>query len=85
MYQRIRSLREEKNITQAQIAEILNCSQKNYSYYENGKLDIPTDILIKLADFHNVSTDYILEISDKKQTHSTYTLQTVEKVKILLI
>ena len=53
-------------MTQTQIADILHCSQRVYSDYERGKLDIPTDILIKLADFHGVTTDYILERTDKK-------------------
>lgn len=60
MYHRIRELREDKNITQKKMALILNCSQQVYSNYELGQRDIPTDILIKLAQFHNVSTDYIL-------------------------
>ena len=48
------------------MAKILNCSQQVYSNYELGQRDIPTDILIKLAKFHQVSTDYILELSDQK-------------------
>ena len=67
MYGRIRNLREDKDMTQAQMAEILHCSQRVYSDYERGRLDIPTEILIGLADFHNVSVDYILGRSDKKQ------------------
>ena len=59
-YQRIRNLREDKDLTQTQIASILNCSQRIYSNYERGDVDIPTEILIKLADFHNVSVDYLL-------------------------
>ena len=66
MFRRIRDLREDKDMTQTQIADILHCSQRVYSDYERGKLDIPTDILIKLADFHGVTTDYILERTDKK-------------------
>ncbi|MDE5860490.1 MAG: helix-turn-helix transcriptional regulator [Oscillospiraceae bacterium] len=66
MYRRIRDLREDKDMTQTQMAEILHCSQRIYSDYERGKVDIPTDILIGLAKFHKVSTDYILGISDKK-------------------
>lgn len=66
MYRRIRDLREDKDMTQTQIAEILNCSQRVYSDYERGRLDIPTDILIRLADFHGVSVDYLLERTDKK-------------------
>lgn len=60
MYERIRNLREDKDLTQKQMAEILNCSQQVYSNYELGQRDVPTDVLIKLADFHNTSTDYIL-------------------------
>lgn len=65
MYKRIRELREDKDMTQKQIAEILSCSQRVYSNYERGELDIPTEILIKLSRFHCVSTDYILELTDK--------------------
>ncbi|WP_302939234.1 helix-turn-helix domain-containing protein [Phascolarctobacterium succinatutens] len=66
MYQRIRDLREDKDMTQTQMAEILNCSQRIYSNYEKGERDIPTDILIALAKFHNTSTDYILGLTNKK-------------------
>lgn len=59
-YQRIRNLREDKDMTQVQMAKILMCSQRIYSNYERGDVDIPTDILIKLADYHNVSVDYLL-------------------------
>lgn len=60
MYKRIRDLREDKDLTQKQIAEILGMSQTGYSKYETGENDIPTQILIKLADFYQTSTDYIL-------------------------
>ena len=66
LYQRIRDLREDKDLTQQNMGEILSCSQRVYSNYERGELDIPTEILIKLADFHNVSIDYILNRTDKK-------------------
>jgi len=66
MYPRIRNLREDKDMTQTQMAEILHCSQRIYSNYERGDVDIPTEILIKLADFHNVSVDYILSRVNKK-------------------
>ena len=65
MYKRIRELREDRDLTQAQIAKVLNCSQQVYSNYELGQRDIPTDILIKLCRFHKVTSDYILELSDK--------------------
>ena len=69
MYRRIRDLREDSDMTQTQLAEILHCSQRVYSDYERGKLDIPTEILIKLADFHEVSVDYILEHTDNKKLY----------------
>lgn len=69
MYIRIRNLREDADMTQAEIAKILYCSQRVYSNYERGELDIPTEILIKLANFHNVSVDYILNRTDKKETN----------------
>lgn len=67
LYKRIRDMREDKDLTQKQMGEILSCSQRVYSNYERGELDIPTEILIKLADFHNVSVDYILNRTDKKE------------------
>ena len=64
MYRRIRDLREDNDFTQKQLAKALNCSQQVYSNYELGQRDIPTDILIMLSKFYNVSIDYILEITD---------------------
>lgn len=69
MYERIRELREDKDLTQKQIAEYLQCSQRIYSNYERGDVDIPTNILIKLADFHNTSVDYILNRRDIKEPY----------------
>ncbi len=69
MYIRIRNLREDADMTQTEIAKILYCSQRVYSNYERGELDIPTEILIRLADFHGVSVDYILNRTDKKETN----------------
>ena len=65
-YQRIRDLREDKDLTQKQMGQILSCSQRVYSNYERGDLDIPKEILIKLADYYEVSVDYILNRTDKK-------------------
>ena len=64
MYKRIRDLREDNDLTQKILAQKLNCSQQVYSNYELGQRDIPTDILIKLSAFYNVSTDYLLGITD---------------------
>lgn len=66
-YQHIRDLREDADLSQKQIAKILHCSQVAYSYYEIGKRDIPTDVLIRLADFYNCSTDYLLGRTNKKE------------------
>ena len=66
MYQRIRDLREAKDMTQREMAEILHCSQRVYSNDEKGERDIPTEILIALARFHKTSTDYILGLTNKK-------------------
>lgn len=66
MYPRIRNLREDMDMTQKEIADILHCSQRVYSNYERGDIDIPTEILIKLADFHKVSVDYLLGRTEKK-------------------
>ena len=67
IYKRIRDLREDGDFTQKEMAKALNCSQQVYSNYELGQRDIPTDILIKLSSFYNVSVDYILGISDNPQ------------------
>lgn len=59
-YKRIRELREDNDYTQRQLAKNLNMSQPQYFRYEQGFRDIPTDVLIALADLYNTSTDYIL-------------------------
>ena len=65
-YRRIRDLREDKDLRQKDIAAILSCSQRVYSNSERGDIDIPTEVLIKLAKFHGVSVDYLLGVSDEK-------------------
>ena len=60
MYHRIRDLREDRDLKQRELADLLNCSQQVYSNYELGQRDIPTEVLIKLAAFYNVSIDYLL-------------------------
>ena len=65
MYKRIRDLREDKDLSQSEIAKILNMSQTGYSKYEVGTNDIPTKILIQLAIFYNTSVDYLLGITDE--------------------
>ena len=67
LYQRIRELREDHDLTQVQMGKILSCSQRVYSNYERGELDIPTEIQIKLADFYEVSVDYLLNRTEQMQ------------------
>ncbi|MGM9635355.1 MAG: helix-turn-helix domain-containing protein [Candidatus Avispirillum sp.] len=67
MYKHIRDLREDNDLTQSTLAKVLNCSQQVYSNYELGQRDIPTEILIKLADFYGVSTDYLLDLTENKE------------------
>lgn len=67
MYKRLRDLREDRDMNQTQLAKILGMSQTGYSKYETGENDIPTEILIKIADFHDVSVDYILNRTNKKE------------------
>ena len=64
MYRRIRDLREDKDMTQTQIAKMLGMSQTGYSKYETGENDVPTTILIKLARFYNTSIDFLLGETD---------------------
>ena len=64
MYKRIRDLREDMDLTQKKLSDMLKCSQQVYSNYELGQRDIPTDILINLSKIYNVSVDYILGLTD---------------------
>lgn len=66
MYRRIRDLREDRDLTQKEVAQFLGMSQTGYSKYETGENDIPTAVLIKLADFYHTTTDYLLGRTDKK-------------------
>ncbi|WP_316631947.1 helix-turn-helix transcriptional regulator [uncultured Ruminococcus sp.] len=63
-YTRIRDLREDRDLTQTQLAKQLNMSQTGYSKYETGENDIPTPILIKLANLYGTSIDYLLGQTD---------------------
>lgn len=69
MYRRIRDLREDCDLLQKDLATYLKCSQVCYSYYELGQRDIPTDILIKLAEYYDTSTDYLLGITDERKPY----------------
>ena len=63
-YPRLRDLREDRDLTQQNIADFLGMKQSQYSRYERGLRDIPTDILIRLAAFYKTSTDYILGLTN---------------------
>ena len=65
-YKRIRELREDSDMTQNQVSDYLGMKQPQYSRYERGFRDIPTDVLIALADLYKTSTDYILGRVDER-------------------
>jgi len=69
MYSRIRDLREDRDLTQKDVAQFLNCSQGCYSYYESGRRDIPTEVLMRLADYYKTSTDYLLGRTNCKEPY----------------
>ena len=82
MYNRLRELREDRDLNQTQVAKYLNMSQTGYSKYETGENDVPTKILIELAKFYNTSIDYLLELTNeikpyerlKQQQSTNFTL-----------
>lgn len=65
---RIRDLREDADLTQKQIAEILMCDQSLYSKYERGERPLPLELAIQLADFYKVSLDYLVGRTDQRET-----------------
>lgn len=69
MYSRIRDLRNDKDMNQTELAELLGMSQTGYSKYETGENDIPTAVLIRLADIHNTSVDYLLGLTDQRKPY----------------
>lgn len=64
MYRRLRDLREDRDLPQRKLAEVLHVSQATYSRYESGGLDIPSGALITLARFYGTSVDYLLGLTD---------------------
>ena len=69
MYHRIRDLREDADLTQAQVGTAVGVSQRTYAYYESGQRMLPPQILCALADFYHVSVDYLLERTDIKSPY----------------
>lgn len=67
VFENIRNLREDRDKKQQEIADYLHIKQTTYSKYELGKINIPIEILIKLADYYHVSVDYLLGRSNKKR------------------
>lgn len=65
-YRRLRDLREDHDLTQREVAEMLGIRQPQYARYEKGCRDLPTDLLIRLARFYRVPADYILNLTDVK-------------------
>ena len=66
IFSRIRDLREDHDLTQAEMAKLLGVKQTTYSKYELGKILVPIDILIRLADFYQVSLDYLVGRREKR-------------------
>ena len=69
VYRRIRDLREDSDLAQRQMAEVLGCSQQAYSGYELGQRMIPPEILVALARFHHTSVDYLLGLTNEKRPY----------------
>lgn len=69
VYQRIRDIREDKDLNQEDLAKVLNCTQACYSNYENGKRDIPSEVWEQLGDFYGVSVDYLMGRTNVKEPY----------------
>lgn len=66
-FKNLRSIREDRDIKQKDVANFLNISQNTYSQYETGVISLTAEVLIKLSDFYNVSVDYLLDRTDNPQ------------------
>ncbi len=66
MYPRLRDLREDNDMNQTQVAHLLNMSQTGYSKYETGENDVPTQVLLQLAEYYGTSVDYLLGRTDER-------------------
>ncbi len=69
MFKRLRDLREDQDLTQKQLADLLKIHQTTYSDYEIGKLNVPIDVFIKLAEFYQTSIDYLAGLTDIKEPY----------------
>ncbi len=70
IYKRIRDLREDKDMTQQEMADILHINRRTYSAYENGINSMTPETLCKIADFHNTSVDYLLNRTNEKKPYN---------------
>ena len=70
MYQRLRDLREDEDLTQTELGKEIGIPQRTYSYYENGQRTIPIDVLCAIATLYEVSTDYLLNRTDIRKPYS---------------
>lgn len=68
-YERIRNIRIDRDKTQADIARIVNVKQNTYCQYETGVLNYPLDVVVKLAQFYNVSIDYLVGLTDRPEPY----------------
>ncbi|MDO4307577.1 MAG: helix-turn-helix transcriptional regulator [Eubacteriales bacterium] len=66
-YQRIQDLRVDSDLSQREISEILHITQRSYSHYETGSRGIPIEMLIRLADYYDISIDYLVGRTDRKE------------------
>ena len=69
VFERIRNIREDRDIRQRQVAEYLNVSQNTYSQYENGVISLSAETAVKLAEFYGTSVDYLLGLTDEKKAY----------------
>ncbi|SDB26800.1 Helix-turn-helix domain-containing protein [Ruminococcaceae bacterium FB2012] len=69
LHLRLRDLREDNDMSQAQMAELLNCSQQTYSRYESHTTEIPLESLIFLAEYYKTSVDYLLGLTDTRKPY----------------
>ena len=68
-YDRIRNLREDSDLTQAELGKQINVPQRTYAYYESGERMIPPQVLVSLAQFYHVSVDYLLDLTNQKEPY----------------
>lgn len=79
-FERLLDLRKDRGLKQVELAQFLNISQRNYSHIESGDYDIPSEILIKLCLFYQVSADYILGLTDTKTPYKQNTTLKIKQV-----